>query len=57
LTENFNPITENVNKSIVVDLLKALLGNGSVNTSQQPTIGAVFSISRQQQEAIYMCSE
>jgi hypothetical protein len=26
------------------DLFKPLLGNGFVNTSQHPTIGAVFSI-------------
>jgi hypothetical protein len=29
---------------IVMDLLKALLGNSSVNTFQQPTMGAVFSV-------------
>jgi hypothetical protein len=29
---------------IVTDLLKALLGNGSVNTFQQATMGDVFSV-------------
>jgi hypothetical protein len=31
-------------KNIVTDLLKALLGNGSVNTFQHATMGAVFSV-------------
>jgi hypothetical protein len=31
-------------KNIVTDLPKALLGNGSVNTFQQATMGAVFSV-------------
>jgi hypothetical protein len=37
--------------SIVTDFLKALLGNGSINTFQHATVGAVFymwSVARQQ---------